>query len=32
VTPARFVEEARSLKAVLEAHVADDDSTGPDDE
>jgi pSer/pThr/pTyr-binding forkhead associated (FHA) protein len=30
VSPARFVEEARALRAVLEAHVADDDPSEPD--
>ena len=32
VPTARFVDEARALKAVLEAHVADDDTPASDDE
>jgi hypothetical protein len=32
VSTARFVEEARSLQAVLEAHVADDDAADSGDE
>jgi hypothetical protein len=28
VEPSRFLEEARSLKAVLDGHVKDDDGAG----
>ena len=32
VSTARFVDEARALKAVLEAHIADDDRSGRSDD
>jgi hypothetical protein len=32
VPTARFVDEARALQAVLEAHVADDDAAGAEDD
>jgi len=32
VPPARFIDEARTLKAVLDAHVKDDDGADGNDE
>ena len=32
VSTARFVDEARALKATLEAHIADDDRSGRNDD